>query len=279
MRAKKKFAQLWEMEKQTGDKEEKMREYVEQSVTVAKNHRGLTVMRLTGHTNLILSNVSDKELVFVINAMNKGSYRLEVAEQVLTKNWSEIMKNPDFDFPLDKAIYNEEVPSLASVRLYKGVDFVHDFIHFLISDFVTSFAVGNGTTGARLKETAKIIFKNYYYLKLSEVKFLLSEARKSVVTYNSMDGNKVLQIFEEYVSKRTDVVENTSMSNHGTAVWDDKVKRQSVKEKVREGSETTYKPPAEIDKQREEEIKTRKRLKQQTELLKKQYGDDFKPKQ
>lgn len=210
------------------EKEEVKKRFIEAFIISSRKERLAKINRLEKHPNIVFSDmIGDRELYFMDCAIRKGQYDLAKAESVLLVNWTAKFKDSDFYFPSLMDSVNTDCPTLSTVALYKGKKFaIENFLFTVVSDFITSFAVGKGTTSNRIMETVNDIYKDFHYFKLSEIKTLLREARKSMITYNAMDANKVYNLFADWSNRRLNETAFVSTSNHGTNVHEEKKPRR-----------------------------------------------------
>ncbi|NJO28540.1 MAG: hypothetical protein HC874_14120 [Richelia sp. SL_2_1] len=144
---------------------------------------------------------------FAARAMASGNWDTEKAVQVYTTAWfKERFMSPDWTFETCQQAIECECPSLASITLYRGKKEAMNYLLAMLTDFVTSYNVKLGTETRRLLECCGNIYLRMYWLKISEIKLVLSRARRTVVMYNAIDGNKIEQLFHEYDLERTEVV-------------------------------------------------------------------------
>lgn len=154
------------------------------------------------------------DLPHCTEAVLLGKWDVRKAEQVLSHNWWQVYQDPGFDFDHPEVALNEPAPAMSTIRCYKGKAFAIDLIFTILTEFVTSYSVGKGTTSAKLKATAARIYSRWYYLKVSEFKFVLSQAKRTHKVYDAIDGNTVERLFEAYDLERTSIAGSRSVSEN-----------------------------------------------------------------
>jgi len=163
---------------------------------------------------LILASVQEADIPFCIEAVEKRRFHPEKALQVLTINWTEKLFDRQFKFESMELAIAEDAPHLSTIKCYKGYNFTIDFVLTALTDFAAWFNVPQGMTSSQLDTTAQIVFEDYHFLKVSEIKYILEQGKRNLQTHGSLDGRKILQRFKDYDLNRTDHSAAESLGNH-----------------------------------------------------------------
>lgn len=173
-------------------------------------------MLLSGTPNAdqVVKYVQESDLPFCLEAIRKRRYNPEKAMAVLSINWTEKYFSRQYKFDAMELAIVDAAPALSSIRCYKGLEFTLDFLLAILTDFVAWFNVPQGMTTSQVDTTAQIIFEDYHYLKVSEIKYILERGKRQMQTHGSIDGRKILQLFVDYDAGRTGHSSAESLSNH-----------------------------------------------------------------
>lgn len=134
-----------------------------------------------------------------------GKWHPAKALMVLSKNWWDEYQSADMYYEHPEEAIQAEVPAISTIRCYKGKEFAKAFIVTILTDFFASYSVGKGTSSSQVYMAAERIYKRWYWIKVSDFKFVLSRARRTMKAYDSMDSVKVEQLLEEYDRERTEI--------------------------------------------------------------------------
>lgn len=100
-------------------------------------------------------------------------------------------------------MYEDEV-SLSSIRKMHGDVFVLKYIELWILDLNEYFSIKIKMNNMQRQEAAVFIYQEYYYLKIPELFYVFSNAKKGRYgeIYNALDGAKILSWFRKYNEER-----------------------------------------------------------------------------
>jgi hypothetical protein len=98
--------------------------------------------------------------------------------------------------------------SIVNLKKEAGEDVLDGALELLVADLIESFNIGKTMNGMQAKFTAQAIKDDYYYLKLEEIKFVFSQAKKGKygVMYDRIDCAVICEWLEKYVTDREDIL-------------------------------------------------------------------------
>lgn len=127
----------------------------------------------------------------------------------------------------DQAI-NSQSPPLATIKAELGEQQLLAILTLIIADAVEFFNIGKSMTGEQIVSTAKLIAKDYYYLKPEDFKLCFDNAKRGKYgkLFDRLDGMIIMEWLETYSGSRANRAEeiNTEKHNEGKAI-DNRVNR------------------------------------------------------
>ena len=68
----------------------------------------------------------------------------------------------------------------------------------------------------QIEKTSRFILEDYYYLKIADIYFVFTEAKKGRYGefYESLDGAKIMSWFDKYVEQRAEFCFEKGMREH-----------------------------------------------------------------
>ena len=144
----------------------------------------------------------------------------------ILEHWAKIIEYPNYEFSLVRAersmnrspefisslkakniiqCFNQDAPTLGTLKLYQGEAITNAVLHILLSEVKDFFNVGNTFNSQQLTITRELIYKEYHYLKISEIKycFRMGMAGNFGDLYGRLDGQIVMNWLKEYDKERT----------------------------------------------------------------------------
>ncbi len=112
--------------------------------------------------------------------------------------------------------FNSDTPSLAELKKDNGEDKVLSLLEIWILDINDFFNVNNKMKPGQIKETAIMVLQDFYYLKIADLNFVFTNAKKGKYgnLYGSLDGSKIYQWFSEHDNERAGVVYRERLKEH-----------------------------------------------------------------
>ncbi len=101
------------------------------------------------------------------------------------------------------AIYQES-PSLVKIKKELGGDFQLLYISSILTKFVKKFNIGKNMNLEQIADAAKDIARLYYFMKPSELKYVLNKAKAGGYgkIYDRLDGPLILEWLNTYMEER-----------------------------------------------------------------------------
>lgn len=111
---------------------------------------------------------------------------------------------------------NSDSKPLAAIRRDIGEDKLLSAINLLLVDFAAFYSVGRQMGVEQIKETARLIVKNYYYLKVDDLNLFFDQMKSGEFgqTYDRIDGNVILANLKVYSEKRMALAEELNIKRH-----------------------------------------------------------------
>lgn len=140
---------------------------------------------------------------------------------------------------MDDALKSQS-PALATLKAELGEQKLLAILTLFITDAVEFFNVGKSMTGEQIVQTAKLISKDYYYLKPEDFKLCFENAKRGRYgkLFDRLDGAIVLEWLSTYVNQRMDRAEESNLEKHNEVrFFDSKVRQRhdrQYEEKERE---------------------------------------------
>jgi len=113
-------------------------------------------------------------------------------------------------------IIKTDSPSLSVIRKDNGEEKTMAAINAVIIDLAKFFSVGRSMNAEQVKETARLVIKSYYYLKVEDLKLFSDNFKAGLYgkTFDRIDGNVILLALAEYVEGRMNAVEAYNLQKH-----------------------------------------------------------------
>lgn len=129
---------------------------------------------------------------------------------------------------MNEAMRNES-PCLVTMKgdlVKKGGDpgLVDKVLQLMIAKTARSFNLTRNIEPAQIEVLVEDLQSEYYYLKLSEVFFVLKQARlgRNGKTYERLDQPTIMSWFDEYAEKRLTAAEEESLQKHEQSTHSEK---------------------------------------------------------
>lgn len=105
-----------------------------------------------------------------------------------------------------------ETPTLATVRLYHGERVTHCAISEILVEAAELLNVGNNLTAAQVNALSEMIFRDWYWYTLADLKTMLQMGIKGEFgkIYERLDVNVIYEWLMQYNEKRAAVAEQNS---------------------------------------------------------------------
>jgi hypothetical protein len=115
---------------------------------------------------------------------------------------------------INEAMKNES-PSLV-VMQKKDKDMADNIMKLMLAKTARSFNITRNIEPGQIIELVETLNSEYYYLKLSEVFYILKQAKlgKFGKTYERLDEPTILSWFNTYVEERFEISEQESLKKH-----------------------------------------------------------------
>lgn len=104
---------------------------------------------------------------------------------------------------------NADSPALSKIKKERGEIFTIELLEALIIDLVLFFNLGKQMNTSQTKETAKLIYEDFWMLKLEDLVLCFKNVKKGKYgkIESSLDGTKIYEWVNIYISERFEVVE------------------------------------------------------------------------
>lgn len=108
------------------------------------------------------------------------------------------------------------VPTLANIKKNTDEDYTINYIMCWIVNLNDYLNISRKMGKYQIIETANFILQDYYYLKISDFHYLFSEIKKGGYGkfYESLDGLKIIRIFEKYANQRSKKLFEKGLREH-----------------------------------------------------------------
>jgi len=106
--------------------------------------------------------------------------------------------------------------TLASTKRLYGIAFTISYINEWIVSLNEFINIQRKMSPEQIEITSGYILDDFYYLKISDIYFVFSEAKKNRYGefYESLDGAKIISWFDKYVEQRAEFVFEKGMREY-----------------------------------------------------------------
>jgi len=113
-------------------------------------------------------------------------------------------------------IVDQKSITLASTKRLYGITFTISYINEWIVSLNEFINIQRKMSPEQIEATSGYIMNDFYYLKIADIYFVFSEAKKSRYGefYESLDGAKIISWFDKYVEQRVEFVFEKGMREH-----------------------------------------------------------------
>lgn len=144
--------------------------------------------------------------------INIGKFEEEKA--LLSVQWSDEKKIKEVG--ISKSVTDcikTESATLATVKKYQGEVILNAAIHSLLYDLKNFFSVGNGMNDRQIELLAQLIFKEYYFLTILDLKFCFERAMVGDFgkLYNRLDGGIIMGWIAEFSEQKQSKAEELNI--------------------------------------------------------------------
>lgn len=107
-------------------------------------------------------------------------------------------------------------PPLATIKAELGEQQLLAILTLIIADAVEFFNIGKSMTGEQIVSTAKLIAKDYYYLKPEDFKLCFENAKRGKYgkLFDRLDGMIIMEWLENYSGSRANKAEEINLEKH-----------------------------------------------------------------
>lgn len=111
---------------------------------------------------------------------------------------------------------NSDVPALAEIMKEKGEKTTIKVVELWISDLNDFLNVSRKMNPAQIHQTAVMILDEFYYFNLADINLVFTRAKKGKFgnLYESIDGMKIFNWFEQYNDERSQTAYNDALREH-----------------------------------------------------------------
>jgi len=111
---------------------------------------------------------------------------------------------------------NSDTPALSELRKDNGEDKVLTMLEMWILDINEFFNVQRKMKPNQIKETALMILEDFYYLRVADLNYVFSNAKKGRYgeLYGTLDGSKVYAWFVEHDNERASMAYKERLREH-----------------------------------------------------------------
>lgn len=128
--------------------------------------------------------------------------------------------------------------ALATIRKEQGQEATEEVLYLLLTGLVNFFNVGKTMSAVQIRETARLILSDYYFLKIADLQLFVDKFKKGEfgALFDRLDGGVILSAIKTYCEERIAVCEQINANKHKELKADSKaVYRVSVgKQFIRE---------------------------------------------
>lgn len=114
------------------------------------------------------------------------------------------------------AAYSEDCPTLATVKKCTEKGYVIKYIMAWLINLNDYMNLNKKLNENQIGEIAHYIYQDYHYFKMSDLYYLFSEIKRGSFgeMYGSLDGVKIMKIFESYDNSRKKAVFEDGLTEH-----------------------------------------------------------------
>lgn len=107
-------------------------------------------------------------------------------------------------------------PALVTMKAELGEQKMLAILVLFITDAIEFFNIGKGMNGEQVVQTAKLIAKDYYFLKPEDFKLCFENAKRGRYgkLFDRMDGAIIMEWLDNYVNGRMNHAEQRSEEKH-----------------------------------------------------------------
>lgn len=122
-------------------------------------------------------------------------------------------------------VFLNPTATLSTVKKYRGEAKVQAIIEHLIKSAAKFLNVGRGINEFQIAETARMIYDEYYYFTVADLKvcFRNGVSGKFGQLYDRLDGMVILDWFDQYAGQRSQIAERESTKHMKLKAEADKV--------------------------------------------------------
>lgn len=127
-----------------------------------------------------------------------------------------------------------KTPSLAELKNKSGEDKVLTLVEMWILEANEFFNVNNKMTPVQIKQTAIMVFQDFYYFKVADINYLFTQAKKGRYgeLYGSIDGSKIYSWFEKHDIERSSESYFKRLNEHDTEMQNERNAKSLLKNKI-----------------------------------------------
>jgi len=142
--------------------------------------------------------------------------------KISTSQQSSILKVED--------VIRSEFPTLATLNKQDWQK-LHSALNALISDCALFVNVGKQMTTDQVKETSELIKKEFYFLKIEDLKIFFSKFKSGFYgqLFDRLDGHVIMEALRKYCEERMEVAERINLQSHNELTDEQKLERYFVK--------------------------------------------------
>lgn len=106
--------------------------------------------------------------------------------------------------------YKDESPPLSRIAKQFSKDYMYAYLEMWIVSLNSFSNVKSKMNPSQMREVASYIFQDYYYLKISDIYLVFTNAKKGRYGefYGRLDGTMILSWFDKYAEERFKVAES-----------------------------------------------------------------------
>lgn len=130
-------------------------------------------------------------------------------------------------------VLKSQSPALVTMKAELGEQKMLAILTLFITDVVKFFNVGKGMNPEQIVQTAKMVAKDYYFLKPEDFKLCFDNAKRGKygTIYDRMDGVIIFGWLDNYVNGRMNHAEQRSEEKHNEGrFFDSRVRQRHERE-------------------------------------------------
>lgn len=111
---------------------------------------------------------------------------------------------------------NSDSQTLVQLRFEIGQKEMIATISILLAELCAFFSVGKQATKEGLKEAARLIIQEFYFLKLEDLKYFFDKFKSGYYgqTFDRIDGNVIMVALRQYSNERIRIAEEINYTKH-----------------------------------------------------------------